>query len=262
MSRKLTLEQVKIKLNKVHGETVSIVDETYISTHAHATFVDKEFGEWTAQVKSVLEGRRHTNNKRFARSKSIKHTLDSIKRRLFELYANEVTLVDGQIYVNSHVKMKFNDKKYGEWSAMPYCVLNAYSGHPSRGQSNRAKKSRLSKTVTHWKTGQDVICTASYEFIVVNWLNENKIDFLWQIPFKMPDSHVYYVDLLITSGEFAGMYVEIKGTFARKNGDTSRKKWEWFHNEYSNSELWDSVRLKQLGFDVSKNACKLIVNAS
>jgi len=38
-------------------------------------------------------------------------------------------------------------------------------------------------------------------------------------------------------------WIEIKGYF-RKD---AKKKWNWFHKEYPNSELWDKNKLKEMG---------------
>lgn len=48
-------------------------------------------------------------------------------------------------------------------------------------------------------------------------------------------------------GPFTDTYVEIKGTFSRKNGHISKEKWEWFHDEHSNSVLWIREDLLDLG---------------
>ena len=92
----------------------------------------------------------------------------------------------------------------------------------------------------HWKTQEDIICTGSYERKVVEYFNQNKIDFEWQIKFNMPDGRVYFVDALLKDSD---VYVEIKGYF-RKDAE---EKWNWFHEKHSNSELWNEKKLKKMG---------------
>jgi hypothetical protein len=106
------------------------------------------------------------------------------------------------------------------------------------------QKSKLKKEIVkHWKTHEDIVCTASYEFAFVNWCNYNRIDFDWQIPHKMPDGHVYYIDAFIKDGKYINTWIEIKGWFT----SGGKIKWEWFHNEYPlNSQLWNREKLHEL----------------
>jgi hypothetical protein len=109
--------------------------------------------------------------------------------------------------------------------------------------------------IEHWKTSEILSCTASYEVAVVRWLNENKVDFDWQVKFDIPYDHelgcisgkIYIVDLLIKDkNPFVNpnTYVEIKGYFMR---DISRLKWEWFNRTYENSVLWTGPVLEEYG---------------
>ena len=109
----------------------------------------------------------------------------------------------------------------------------------SKGKS----KMRASTTIIHWKTGKDIVCVGSYEVSFVKWCNQNRIDFDWQIPFKMPDGRTYIVDSFIKTGDFANNWIEIKG-YMYKIG---KEKWEWFHKEHINSILWTKPVLKQIG---------------
>lgn len=83
----------------------------------------------------------------------------------------------------------------------------------------------------------------SYEAAFVDWCRKHRVDFEWQIMHPMPDGRAYYVDARILSGKFAGTWVEIKGFFRPQ----SREKWEWFHQQFPNSELWNKPTLKALG---------------
>ena len=106
-----------------------------------------------------------------------------------------------------------------------------------------AKSQKSSIILYHWKTNQELICTASYEKAVVEYLNKNKIDFDWQIMFDMPKienkKRTYRIDLYLKEQD---KYIEIKGYF-RKDAE---QKWNWFHSEYPNSELWNKEKLKQM----------------
>ncbi len=57
----------------------------------------------------------------------------------------------------------------------------------------------------------------------------------------------HHVDAYVKSGEFVNTYIEIKGTFKRKNGHIGKAKWEWFHEVNKNSQLWTKDVLKKNG---------------
>lgn len=113
--------------------------------------------------------------------------------------------------------------------------------------SARAARSLWStQVIKHWKSDEELTCRASYEVAFVNWCNANRIDFDWQIPFKMPDGRFYFIDAYIKDGAHADTWVEIKGWLDANHG-RNRAKWEWFHSEHpSNSQLWDKKRLQDL----------------
>lgn len=101
------------------------------------------------------------------------------------------------------------------------------------------KSSNYRYDLLHWKTGEELVCVGSWEKRVVEYLNNNKIDFNFQVPFSMPSGKRYFVDLYLKD---QNLWVEIKGYF-RKD---AREKWDWFHVEHPNSELWDKKRLEEM----------------
>ncbi len=112
-------------------------------------------------------------------------------------------------------------------------------------KAKRAMRSTI--IVLHWKSGEELLCVGSYEVAFVNWCNQNKIDFDWQIPHKMPDGRVYIIDSFIKDGEFINTWIEIKGYLNANNG-VGKAKWEWFHTEHPNdSLLWTQQNLRDLG---------------
>ena len=241
--KRISIDEVKLRLFEIHGDTVTIDETTYISSDKKARFIDKDYGEWWANVKSICRGRRHTKYKSVAAKNAHLSTVDELKEKLLKVHGEIVTLVDGQIYIGSHHYMMFKDIEYGLWKAWPSSVCLGH-GHPDRGQHNKAKNAKKSIVVNHWKTGENLVCVGSYELAFVIWLNENQIDFDWQIPFKTDvltskgKKSTYYVDAYIKTGELANTYIEIKGTFNRKNGQIGKLKWEWFHENYPNSQIW------------------------
>jgi hypothetical protein len=243
----ISIDEVKDRIKRVHNDNVVIDECTYTTLNAKARFIDKDYGSWWAIVKGVTQGRRHTKFKcaNFVKSRLL--TVEQIKEKLKIIHGGIVELSPGQPYTNSHTKMKFVDKDYGEWEAMPYSVMAGH-GHPTRGNVNKVKNSKKTIIVQHWKTGKELSCTGSYEVAFVKWCNHNKIDFDWQIPKITPDNRTYFVDAYIKNGQHVNKWIEIKGTWNRKNGHVGKRKWEWFHSmNKGNSELWTREKLIELG---------------
>lgn len=115
--------------------------------------------------------------------------------------------------------------------------------------SKAASKMRNSKILFHWKTEKSLCCVGRYEIATVNYLNFNKIDFLWQPEaFTLPSSVLvteignpitYRPDLFLIDSK---IWIEIKGKFLKN----SKMKWDWFHENYPNSELWNYDKLKSM----------------
>ena len=104
-----------------------------------------------------------------------------------------------------------------------------------------AKSQNNSYVLYHWKTGEELVCQASWEKKVVEYFNENEINFRWQSRvFKMPNGKTYRPDCYLFSTK---KWIEIKGYFRKDAKD----KWNWFQTIKPNSELWDRVKLKSMG---------------
>jgi hypothetical protein len=103
-----------------------------------------------------------------------------------------------------------------------------------------AQRQRSRYTRRHWKTDECLVCHSSWEAKVIDYLNVQRIDFWWQpMAFKMPDGHYYIPDLYLVDRD---LWVEIKGIWRR-----SKHKWDWFHEQYPNSEVWMRAELRAKG---------------
>jgi hypothetical protein len=103
------------------------------------------------------------------------------------------------------------------------------------------KSQRKHLKVAYWLNSQPLHCMNNWEAAVVRYLNNLQIEFLWQPKaFRMPDGRTYRPDLFLIK---ENIWVEIKGYFPEQ----SREKWTWFQTIYPNSELWDKVKLTELG---------------
>lgn len=103
-----------------------------------------------------------------------------------------------------------------------------------------AKSSNISFILKHWRTNEEIVCVGSYEKKVVEYLNNHNVDYFWQPKtFKIKNGKTFRPDLYLIAKD---MWIEIKGYF-RKD---ALEKWNWFHQEHPNSELWDYNKLKEL----------------
>jgi hypothetical protein len=141
-------------------------------------------------------------------------------------------------FQNKKVRQKFeqnNIKKYG----VPYPAQDyEISLKTARSQKN-------SYILRHWKTKEKLICTASWEKKVVEYLNNNNIEFGWKTrSFDVlidGKKRKYFPDLYLSG---INKWVEIKG-YKR---DLGMKKWNYFHKYVKkNSELWDKSKLIKMG---------------
>lgn len=244
--QRMSLEEIRDRLKTIHGNNVNIEDSTYISTHKPAKFIDSEYGEWWAHPANVIRGSCH--KKRYNNSqKRLKITADDVESKLKIIFNNEVSL-DKSTYHGITKKATFIDINYGPWEAIPDNVINKKTRHPDLGFRNARRTATKTYIVEHWKTGHQVFCTGSYEFFVVKYFNQNKIDYIEQ-PKTFTTSLLrkdncfkkYTPDFYLPKRD---LWIEVKGWF-RPNKD-SKDKWVWFSNNYPNSELWDKNKLKEL----------------
>lgn len=248
------MQQIQDRITKRHGDTVQIIESSYVTLRTPCRFIDKDYGEWTTDPWSVLSGGRHPKRGRDSMAMKQTITREEMIERLFQACGDTVTL--GVDYVGVSTRCTFIDKDYGPWIQLPQRILGGIV-HPKR-RAEKARKTCLQRygvnhtnhlpdvmekiTRTHprwvkrahWKTGKQLTCMSSYEVGFVEWCAHNRIDFEWQIKHVMPDGRAYIVDAHILDGEFANTWVEIKG-WMRPEG---QRKWEWFHALHANSQLW------------------------
>lgn len=158
-------------------------------------------------------------------------------------------------YINTHSVAKFRDSLFGDFTAYANNVIHGNANHKKRVLLNRRNtciakygvestnqvKSVQDKQINshnkrklykHWKTNESLIAMGNFECIVIEKLNENKIDYEWQNKiFTMPNGKTYRPDVFLIK---QNLWIEIKGYFR----NDAKQKWEWFHKEYPNSQLW------------------------
>jgi hypothetical protein len=249
MKRPIAIEEVERRLKIVHGDIVSIVRTSYFGTARKATFIDKDYGEYEAWVSNVLKGCQH----QLRANEKIKKTNVARYGSKFPLGGKEIRKKIAATNLIRYGCENVLGSTIHREKAKQTMIENYGVDNPQKSAEirNRTTKSRHNTTTyKHWKTGEEIVCTASYECSVARWLNENKIDYEWQVPIKIPldapeniRGRTDFIDLHILDGIHKDKYVEIKGSWLR---ETQTLKWNWFHDAYTNSELWNLQMLKKL----------------
>lgn len=259
-----TIEKVKSKIKEHYGDLVTIDESTYTTGKEKARFIDKDYGEFWCQTQAIVSGMRHGHPMRGASivGKSLMVPFEEAVERIKKVWGDEIQILE-EDYVGFGQKCKFKHKIYGVWKADPRNVESGH-GHPLAGIEKQketmmerygvekptqhkpfaikaARSGNRRVLVKHWRTGEEIICTASYEYAVIKKLNELEIDYITQIPFEVfidEQKRIYFIDLYLPERD---VYIEIKGFFR----DTGKKKWLEFNKKYSNSELWQLDEVKK-----------------
>lgn len=253
MTKKLTIEEVEERIKKIHGDTVTIVKDSYKGTAYKAIFIDKDFGEWYAKPSEVFKYG-HIKRGRL----NLRYTWEELKLKIYENYGDTVTIIE-EPYKDVRSKAKFIDKDFGIFECRISSILGKVGNHTKRTEKNNIEKFGFSNplfnteirmkgvktagksyTAIHWKTKEELLCQGTWEVMVIDYLNANKIDFLWQPQtFIMPEKKRYTPDLFLIDTQ---TWVEIKGYFR----GAAKIKWEWFKTIYPTAELWDGPKLKEM----------------
>lgn len=176
---------------------------------------------------------------------------EKIKSSIMNLYG--VKYITQSDYFKEQVRNTCIEKYGVEWTgAIPNAIdkrkatmLDRYG--VENASQNKEIALRIAKSLNystlrkHWQTNEELICQGSYESRVVDYLNANQIEYLWQpYSFIMPNGKTYRPDAYLIKED---KWIEIKGYFR----DDAKVKWNWFILEYPNSELWDSKVLSSKG---------------
>jgi hypothetical protein len=186
-----------------------------------------------------------------------RHNIDMCKE--FAIIKNGKCL--SSTYVNADSKLEWQCDKGHVWKTTwstikgdhwcPQCKTErsrqtniARYGVPSPQQNAEiALRTARSQNNTfikrHWKTGEELVCQGSYEAKTVDYLNNNKIDYLWQPKTFQLSKSTYRPDLYLVQED---RWIEIKG-YMRPD---AQEKWNEFKGIFPTAELWGYAKLKQL----------------
>ena len=226
---KLSLKIAQDIAKKKNGKCLNI---EYIGNHVNMLWGCKLGHRWKASFKNIKRGH-------WCPECSCKKKLNlGVAKQIAKGHNGKCLSTE---YVNNSTKIRWQCKYKHRWNAGLSDIKNHKTWCPECGYLQAAKNSNNSYILYHWKTGEELVCQASYEKIVVEYFNVNKINFRWQSKtFKMPNGKTYRPDCYLFSTR---KWIEIKGYFREKN----KIKWDWFQTIKSNSELWDKNKLKSMG---------------
>jgi hypothetical protein len=106
---------------------ISIDHSTYKNTHTKCTFVDQDFGSWSAKPNAILGGQDHPKRGKL----KISLTVEEVERRIQE--SRPELTIDRTTFVNTVTKAKFVDSEFGEYWVIPRALLaNPKKSHPKR----------------------------------------------------------------------------------------------------------------------------------
>lgn len=190
---------------RLAGLNIGIKKDTYVGFTNKCVLIDPVYGEWVTKPTIVFySNTRHPNRAKAEYISPNKLTEEQINKKLED---RNIQLKSGT-YRGMDSVATFIDLEFGEWTASALNVICNKSNHPERGQRNKSLSQNRRAIFKHWKTGQDLICVGSYECYFVEMLNFYKIDFDWQVCFKLNNGKRYYIDCFIKEFD---VYVEIKG---------------------------------------------------
>ena len=240
--KQVSLEEAQQRLASLN---INIKKDTYIGFTSKCTLIDPKYGEWVAKPTSVYYcNTRHPNRVKAEYTSPNKLTEKQINEKIQD---RGIFLKSGT-YINTESDATFIDLEFGEWTAKAINVIYNKSNHPERGQRNKSLSQNRRSIFKHWKTEKDIICVGSYECFLIEMLNFYKIDFDWQVCFKLSNGKRYYIDCFIKEFD---VYVEVKGQFR----EDWISKWNLFKIDYPNIKacVADYSCLKSIGYLDSKH---------
>lgn len=229
------------------------LDDVYTHSQSNIKWQCDKGHIWNAQWQTVKAGSWCPSCARVA-----KHNIDMCKE--FATNKGGECLSDAYVNSDSHLTWQC-DKGHiwkAAWSSLRSCNSWCPKCKPERTRATNIIKygvasplqhpdialrnARAQNRTTikhHWKTNEELVCQGSYEAKTVDYLNNNKVDYLWQPRIFQLSKSTYRPDLYLVQQD---VWVEIKG-YMRPD---AQEKWDEFKKQFPTAELWGLSKLKQL----------------
>ena len=117
---------VREMIFKIHGDLITIDENTYNGTNKKSHFMDRDYGEWESRVTDIIAGRGHPKRGNLRMKAKKTFTPQEISKRIEEIHGDTIKL-DEKSYLKTNIKARFEDKRYGEFWALPVSVLSGHS---------------------------------------------------------------------------------------------------------------------------------------
>lgn len=263
LNNRLTIDQILARL----PSHVTLDISTYTKVRDKARFIDSEYGEFWAYPYIVFAGQAHPKRGIAKRAFAKRVKIQDIISKL----PSHISII-AETYTKRHGYATFIDSEFGEFTSEVGNVITGQGNHPKRVINNRkntvmgkygvdstnkvkyiqdkqSKSQNRSVKKIKWDSKEELTCIASFEAIVIDYLNKYRVNYHWQPQvFKMPNGKTYRPDLYLID---QNLWVEIKGWMR----PDSKLKWDWFHSEYPNSEIW-TARYKDKFIEFMEIKCQ------
>jgi hypothetical protein len=208
-------EEINEIVIKKSNNTISLKIGTYTNMNNKCIFIDKDYGEFEAWPQGVFyKGYVHPNRQSAKKEASC----------LAKYGTKHATQ-------NQDIKDKVANTN----------VIRLGVPYPAQSRDVAIKQAisrKNSRNVAHWKSGEMLVCSSSYETAVAEFLNKYEVEYEWQPKtFKLPNNQTYRPDLYLNEYD---TWVEIKGYMYPH----SEIKCSLFKNMVDKYEIWDTMFLK------------------
>src|ERR1035437_773729 len=149
MAKRITVEEIEERIKRIHGDAVVLIREAYKGTGHKASFIDKDYGEFSATIHNVLHGTKHKKhahiktgerNKESSFLKSFNKTktssLEKVQKAIYKKHGDNVKIIP-ETYIRAKIKAQFLDKEFGLFWCEPTYVITRGYRHPNYGKTCR-----------------------------------------------------------------------------------------------------------------------------
>lgn len=142
----MSTEKLQELKHRIYSLNINIIDvkfsHDYKNQQDKVIFVDKDYGEFSCRVYSVLNGANHPNRAKLNQKQKMTITLDVLQQKLESLQPH-ITEYDFTNFVNTRSKIRAHDIDFGWYDVLVKSLLDGCQ-HPKR-KYNRVKQTNLDR---------------------------------------------------------------------------------------------------------------------